>query len=189
MFFVSLKDINNKVMRNILTLSIFIFSLSICAQETNNFSIDNGGVVWQKVFETDLGFDDFTNKIKEMGVLGDIEIAESKMIGRLIPVEPDVSGAGFKRMSASLYIVRSLYDGFTLIEFKDGRYHVTLKNINMIQKYDDPIDKKGNTMAIEKQVAGNGEFAKHFLGKSSKILDYTFTKTFTITKSETNDDW
>lgn len=44
---------------------LFTFATAIYAQEAGNFSIDNGSLIWQKVIETDLSFDEFTNKIKE----------------------------------------------------------------------------------------------------------------------------
>ena len=87
-----------------------------------------------------------------------------------------------------LYILRSLYECFTLIEFKEGRYRVTLKNIILVQKYDDPMDKEGSRSFIEDYVIKNDVFANNFI-KPSEILDYTFTKSFTILPVEINDDW
>jgi hypothetical protein len=38
-------------------------------------------------------------------------------------------------MSTPMYVARSFFDGFAVIEFKDEKYRVTLKNIMLTQQY------------------------------------------------------
>lgn len=174
-------------MKKLLLIFLLIPTISFSQETINNFIISDG-LVWQKVFETNLSYDELTNKIKELGILNNIEIADNKMIGQTKLIDADIQGAGFKRMSVPLYILRSLYECFALIEFKEGRYRVTLKNIILVQKYDDPMDKEGSRSFIEDYVIKNDVFANNFI-KPSEILDYTFTKSFTILPVEINDDW
>lgn len=154
----------------------------------NNFLIDNSVVVWQKVIETDLSFDDFVNKMKEMGVLYNIETMDGKLIGDINLVEADYKGAGYGYMTTPIYISRNFIGAHALIEFREGRYRVVLRNIMLTQQIDDPLSKMGELTPIEFYALTNGEFNRAFI-QSSEILDFTFSNIFTIKESKLSDDW
>ncbi len=176
----------------ILLSVICIFSFSIKAQETiNNFSAENNKIIWQKVFETELNLNQLTEKIKESGILEDIEIGENKILGQTKPIDADFKGAGFGEMSTPMYIARSFFDGFALIEFKDGKYRVTLKNIMLTQQYDDGLSEEGEKSTIESFgiKRGKNEMKGAFKTSPSIILDYTLTNSFTFKLTEKDDIW
>ncbi len=54
------------------------------------------------------------------------------MIGQAKPADLDYAGAGFRRMQIPIYIASNFVDFFALIEFRDGRYRVTIRNITLI---------------------------------------------------------
>lgn len=168
---------------------LFTFAISICAQEAGNFSIDNGGLIWQKVIETDLGFDELTNKIKEAGFLENIEIADDKLIGRSRLVDIDYTGAGFRRMQVPIYIASNFVDFFALMEFREGRYRVTVRNITLIGKSDSGLIKEGERTSIETYAVGGDEIKNAFSKRPSEAMDYTFTKLFTIAHNSGDDEW
>lgn len=174
-------------------LSLICFSsFSIRAQESiHNFYPENNKIIWQKVFETELDFNQLTNQIKESGILEKIETGENKLMGQTKPIDADFKGAGYREMSTPMYIARSFFDGFALIEFKDGKYRVTLKNIMLTQEYDDGLSEEGEKSTIESFgiKRGKNEMKVAFKKSPSIILDYTFTNSFTFKKVKKDDNW
>ena len=134
----------------ILTFILTAVSATTHGQETvNNFQLDNTEIIWQKVFETKLTFEELKEKVKDSGLLDKIEIGDNKISGDLKPIDADFKGAGFTEMGTPIYISRSHFTGFTIVEFKDGKYRVTLKKIVLTQKYSDPLTKQGEMTKLE----------------------------------------
>jgi hypothetical protein len=94
-------------------------------------------------------------------------------------------------MSVPIYIVQNFSLGFAIIEFKDGKYRVTLKNIMLIQQYDDGLSELGEKTTLESFgiKKGKNELRGLFKKRASEILNYTFIKSFVFTQSKTSDDW
>ena len=177
---------------NILISFIFAFIISLNAQESiNNFFPENNKIIWQKVFETEMEFNQLVAEIKESGILQNIEIGENKILGQTKPIDADFKGAGYGEMSTPMYVARNFFDGFAIIEFKDGKYRVTLKNIMLTQQYDDTLSEEGEKTTIETYgiKKGKNSIKKAFTKSSSIILDYTFSNTFTFEPSDINDNW
>lgn len=164
--------------------------VTLAQQPVNNFSIYEGKMIWQKVFETDVNFDQIARSVKETGILRDIEISGSKISGQAQLIEPDFAGLGYGEMSVPIFIARNFVECFALIEFKEGRYRVTLRNIILTQKYNDGLSKEGEKSSIEWYALNSkNEIKKSFNKKPSEILDYTFTKSFTFTQPDRSDEW
>lgn len=169
-----------------------LLTLSLRAQEsTNNFSLENNKVIWQRVFETDMEFGTLVERIRESGVLLNFTIGDNKVMGDFKPIEADYVGAGYSEMTTPMYIARSFFKGYAVIEFKDEKYRVTLKNIMLAQKYDDGISDEGEKSTLESWAVKRrkSEFKRAFSKSPSKILNYTFTETYTFIPSTNNDSW
>lgn len=179
--------------RAIILLSILSFAmLKLIAQENvTNFIPDNNKIIWQKVYETNFDKTELINLIKESGLFENYKIEGDKILGQMLPVDADFKGAGYGEMSTPIYIARSFFDGFVIIEFKEARYRVIVKNIMLTQQYDDGLSKEGEKATIESFAIKNGknEIKKAFSKSPSIILDYTFTNIFNFKTSETNDQW
>lgn len=99
-------------------------------------------------------------------------------------------------MNTAMYISRSYFKSFILIELKDGRYRVTLKEMKLIQKYS--VGKPGDLLSSEageiselKDYAvknNNSDFRKSFKKEPSGILNFTFDKIFEV-KQKKKSDW
>lgn len=171
-----------------LIVSFVTFAFS---QETEDyFSVYENKIVWQKIFDTDLSFDQLLSFVKESGILENPELSENKILGKTSLINPDYKALGYGEMSVPMYIARNFVHGFVLIEYKDMRYRVTVKNIFLTQKYEDAISDDGQKTEIEIfAVDRKGGIKKQFKKKPSEILDYTFTKAFTFIETEQNDEW
>ena len=168
----------------------FLFNLK--AQETaNNFSPENNKIIWKKVFETEMDFNQLADKVKESGILKNVEIRENKILGQTKLIDADFKGAGYGEMSTPIYVARSFFDGFAIIEFKGGKYRVTLKNIMLTQQYTAVLSELGEKTTIESFgiKKGRNEMKRAFTKSPSIILDHTFTNEFTFKLSDTNNNW
>ncbi len=156
--------------------SIFFFSFNLT--ETDNFTIENGKVIWQKVYETDLTNENLIGRIKTSGQFENISENEESLTAKINQLSMDFKGYGVSEMSTPMYVSRSYVKTFVLIQFKEKRYRVTLKNIKFVQKYEDALTKEGQTTDIELYALKkrNTEFKSNFLNKPSKIMDFTFQK-------------
>ena len=181
-------------MKNLFFFIVFVcsFVITMNAQESvNTFLPENNQIIWQKIFETEMDFNEQARKIKESGILVKPEIEENKILGQTKPIDADYKGAGYGEMSTPIYVAQSFFDGFAVIDFKEGKYRVTLKNIMLTQKYDDGLSKEGEKTSLEAYSIkrGKNEMKGAFAKSPGVILDYTFTQVFTFISSESNDDW
>lgn len=170
---------------------IFSIALTLKAQEpVNNFILENNKIIWQKVFVTEMYFDELVEKIKESGIFVDPEIGENKILGQTKSIEADFVGAGYREMSTPMYVARSFFEGFVIIDYKDGKYRTTIKNIMLTQKYDDGITEEGEKSKIESfgVKSRKSKMKRGFTKSPSVILDYTFIHEFDF-KQDTDDDW
>lgn len=180
-------------MKNLIVLASLLvgFSLSSQAQnQSHNFYLENGKIIWQKIFTTKLNFEQLVVQIKESGILKNTENIQGKIIGQTKLINPDFKGAGFRSSSVPILVLRYNLDGIAIIEFKKGKYRVTLKDLNLTDKYNNLYSRKGGT-PIEKMVlkSGKNEFRKYFTKSPSKIFDYTFSKLFNFQPDSLNKNW
>lgn len=175
-------------------LLLFIFSTILVGfnfSETDNFQIENGKVIWQKVYETDLTKKQLIEQIKSSGQFENISQDGENLTAEIKKLSLDYKGFGASEMATPMYVARNYVNAFALIEFKEHRYRVTLKNIKLIQKYDDGLSEEGETTDIElfALTKRNTEFKKSFLNKSSQIMNYTFQKVADLSSLPKEDKW
>lgn len=160
---------------------LLVFTLIITnfnQTENDNFLIEGNQVVWQKTYETELSKESIIEKIKAAGKFENISVSEGTITAEIRDLSIDYKGYGESEMSTPMYLSRSFVKAFCMIEFKDKKYRVTLKNIKFVQKYDDVVSKMGEVTDTEEFALSkkNTEFKSGFLKKPSKILNYTFLK-------------
>ena len=158
--------------------------------DTDNFAIENGKLVWQKVYETELTKEQLTQKIKSSGDFKNLEINESGIIGEIVNLTLDFKGFGSSEMSTPIYIARNSVNSFVQFEFKENRYRVSIKNIKLTQNYDDAISRQGEMTDLEAYALKkrNTEYKSNFLKKPSKIINFTF-ENITEFKVKKKDKW
>ena len=92
---------------------IIIFNLS----DTDNFEIENGKLIWQKVYETELTNEQIIQKIKSSGNFKNLELNETGLIAEIANLTLDYKGYGSSEMSTPMYIARNSINSFVQIEF------------------------------------------------------------------------
>ena len=173
-----------------LLLLLVLISKSVFGQETSNFKIENRDLVWQFIFETDLSQEELKQELSTKGIWESFEKVGDDLIGICSGMDADFKGAGYSEMSVPMYVARMSMDFHSLIQFKDGRYRVTITNIKLVQKYDDPLTKQGQVISLSDfAVNKKGDFKTMFLKKPSEIYNYTFISSLEIHQNENTDDW
>lgn len=178
-------------MKSISLILCSIFLIGFTPPETDNFQIENGLVLWQKVYETDLTKEQLIKQIKSSGQFENISENEESLSAEINQLSMDFKGYGISKISTPMYVSQSYVKAFVLIEFKDERYRVTLKNIKFAQKYEDALSKEGETTDIELYALKkrNTVFKSSFLKKPSKIMDFTFQKITHFKRITKKDKW
>ena len=155
-----------------------------------NFKIDNGSLVWQKIYESKLTPTAIVKKLKADGKIKNIDFSENLLTGEL-NIPADYKNAGFSEMSTPMYISRNDILCSVTINFKENRYRVTLKNIRLKTTQEDPLSKVGETANLDSYALKkkNSEFKAQFLNVPGKIYDYTFNQVFEIETKTEDDNW
>ena len=159
--------------------------------ENENFLIESNQVIWQKTYETELSKETLIEKIKTTGKFENISVSEDKLTAEIRDLSIDYKGYGESEMSTPMYLSRSFVKAFCMVEFKDKKYRVTLKNIKFVQKYEDALSKMGEVTDVEDFALSkkNTQFKSGFLKKPSKILNYTFSKLTEFKNNIENSKW
>jgi hypothetical protein len=157
---------------------VLFFSLSLTVSAQIDFSIDNGSVIWQKVYDTPITSESAVKMLHD-GPITNIEQHDGYLTGEIENLSLDSKGAGMKLMTTPFYISGSNYDAKVRIEIKDGRYRVSISNIILTQKTNAGIFKLGETYSLEEMVVMRGKFKKAFVKKHAQVFTFTFDKIFT----------
>ena len=176
-------------MRALVLVVLYFNSFTILSQEIGNFNIDNSKVLWQKVYDSKMSESEIIRYFKTSGILIDSEISEKSLIAKIEPIETNMDGLSIKRSSVAIYMLRSLVEGTCTIEFKEGRYRVSMRNINFIWNGGDGMFEDGEkTNAEYYLVKKKGGWKGAFTRGDYMVLQNTFDQLFTI-KNRTNEEW
>lgn len=172
-----------------LIVIITLYSLPAFCQKDNNFKIENGALIWQKVYESKLSPEGISNQLKSKGVVKHVGLSNNMLTGD-INTQANYKGAGFREMNIPMFVPRNDISCSVTINFKEGRYRVTLRNFKLIANTEDPLTEIGETSTLETYALKkrNTAFKDNFLGAPSQIYNYTFNNIFLIKDTE-NDNW
>ena len=156
-----------------------------------NFKIDNGSVIWQKIYKTNYSKEEIINHFKKSGFIKNLELSEDLLTGEIKNIEADYAGAGYRKMSTPMVLLSENISAFVSIQFKETRYRVTVKQIKFATMLETTLSKIGETIPIERYALRkkNTIFKNDFLGDPCNILDYTFNKIFEIKEKAEDEDW
>ena len=174
-----------------------LFLVTLLMSQPNFKITDPGAIQWVKIYETDLTPDQVKDRLISSGHF-DIAENNEKLYLSFSGLSADHKGAGFGKMQLPSYVVLNDLKGMATIDFKDGKYRVTISNIDLLQKKDSNTfitndvsltSSKGTKEDLEKfALVKKGNFAPTFNKKTSIVYDYTFDQVFTIEKV-INDNW
>lgn len=181
------------------TLLLFLGMISSFAfGQTENFKVANQQIEWQKIYESDKSSAELISTLKGTGKFKISEESATAISGTFENVQADYKGAGFTTVGTNIAILNSTIQGYFAVDFKDGKYRVTLKNLNtkaistIGQDLIIPIMEANALYSFEYLglKKGTDDFNSTFKNKPIKVYDYTFTNLFDLSKHENkNDNW
>lgn len=174
-------------------LTILLFFFSVFAFSQNDtigyFKTTDGILIWQKVFKTKLSKNEVMKHFKQSGYFKKIDTFQNSLTTNLKKINMDYKGYGKSEISTAMYISRNFLSSFVIIDFKENKYRITLKNIELTQKYNDGLSEKNEISKLsEFALRRNKKFKRSFKKSPHKIIEYTLNKIFTI-PAKTNNDW
>jgi hypothetical protein len=103
-------------------------TIKYTAKTPDNFSIENGEIIWQKVYETGLSFDEVSKHLINSGNLVDFNKGDNQFTGYINNISPKFREAGYAWANTPIPYQQNI-NGYAVLEFKDGRYRVSVKKI------------------------------------------------------------
>lgn len=177
-----------------LLIALILFSNYgiVFGQSENNFKIENGDLIWQKIYQCDTTIN-VIDKFVSSGVIANAIISNVKVVGDLKPFIADVKGAGYTNWNTPIYVTKNTIKGLITVDIKDNKYRVTIKDIRLTYIADDPVSDnnmfkthQGEENELSLYAVKANTLTTAFLKAPSIIYNYTFEKRLNIKKE---DNW
>ena len=169
----------------IITIAL-ITTLNLNAQD--NFTLNEGKVTWQKVYETKKSKEEIISYFKSSGLFKLFRVEDGKIIATLRPQPIDKDDKKIAVTLPPALVVKAKFAGTVVIGLKDDKYRVTYTDILIVGSGE--IIKKGTKDPFEKHyVNKDGKaFRISFHKKPKTIYTLAFNQTFQMEVAK-SDDW
>lgn len=138
---------------------------------TYNFLSEDGELVWQAIYDTIIESE-----------------TDNTITGTIKPFDVSYKKQGKSSMQIPLYVRDSSFTGFVLIEIKDNRYRVTIRDLKAVYSFTNGLVHKGDEFKLKDfAISSKGILKKSFLKSAAPLLNYDFTNMFTTINL--NEDW
>lgn len=177
-------------MKRFITLLCCLVCIQAYAQ--HSFSITpERKVIWQKVYEAPINISKYHQWMFNSGQYHDIAMTDNTITCWLNESPINYQKHGYDAMSdISMQIRDNNIKGFITIQFKDGRYRVTIEQMQFIHKFDSSLYRKGEVSHMELLINAKGTFRKMAEANTLVVLDVIFTDMFEYKQpTHLNDEW
>lgn len=157
----------------------------VWAQE-DHFKVEDNQMVWQQIFQTDQTAEAVAGYLGGLGDIKDVRETSTGiafMIKRSSPIE--LNKYGFKRGSVAAYAVLKLLEARGTVDFKDGRYRVTVGDVVFVSNDANAERTTLETYALSRKGEIKGVF---YSMRAADLLEAYFTDLFMV-KVKNNDEW
>lgn len=174
--------------KGLLTIVALMLSATAFAQ-VENFSVADGKVYWQRVYETDMTHEEIMDVIVNSGTFSDI-LDGDVITFRVVRGKIDFKALGFSRGSVPMYAAANDVSCFVTLQIKDGKYRVTADNIILTENVSGGLFKEGTENPLEVYAVKRGELSNNFIKAPSKLFNGFFSTLFLFQKkSYIDDEW
>lgn len=170
------------------TLYCSLFLL-VNPSQTDNFSIENGQLIWQKIYNTELSKEQLIKEIRNSGQFKNISLYEDNLTAEIFNLTIDHKKSDV--LPTSNILAANSINSYVIIDLKDTKYRVTLKSIKLTPKtkqinFNQEKFLDIETIALNKD---NNAFSNKFLKKISKKMDFTFQKMTDFNDTGEKNQW
>lgn len=173
--------------RFIISAIIIAVSFVTAAQSPGsyNFRIENGALVWQKVYSTkdSCSIKAIINTLMQRGFSRDITVLDGDISCEFRIRRLEYKSLGYKHGQLQVYITNDEFTGFTTIQVKPDRYRVTVSRIRCHHPH-------YGTSGLEAFAVDGKRFNTQFLERSAHVIDANLSALFdSLNNTLQNDDW
>jgi hypothetical protein len=120
-------------MKKIIFIFLLLFALSAQAQTSmSNFEIQDNSVVYRRIYESDMAKDEFLKQLLTTQGITEAEDKGELITAKIEGMSIEIKKHGGSWSSSPMVLQKPLY-GNMIVEFKDGRYRITLSNLNFVE--------------------------------------------------------
>jgi hypothetical protein len=166
--------------------------VSIQAYAQHSFSItQERKVIWQKVYDSPISINEYQQWLFNSGQYHDIAMYDNTITCWMNENPINYEKHGFDMMSdISMQIRDNNLTGFVTIQFKEGRYRVTIEQMQFIHRFDSQLYRKGEVTHMELLINAKGTFRKMAENNTLMVLEVIFADMFEYKKSaHLDDEW
>ncbi len=166
---------------------VFVFcmiTLHAQEEELQYMKVDGNNITWQKVYASVLTVEQMKEKFMELDIFESIDSEKDvRIAGTSRVIENDYLSNGLSEKTAEKYLVERDTYGTLIVDFDEGKYRVTLKNIQLKQRFDTRKTPRGsNARLMEyaydgKKMRWNPDFVAN---GSAKVINQTLIEAFDI---------
>ena len=179
-------------MKKILLIALLFTPLfSAFAQETDRFSVKDGVILWQRVYQSPLDSSAVAASLVASGQVADIVGVKGGVACRILPRSVDYRGAGFKRGSTAMFLLNGQLEAHATILVREGRYRVTVDRMVFGSTTETYLSRVGEKTTLEEYVLNRkGEIKDGFYSmNAAPVIDYDLGKLFDLNPKDEDENW
>ncbi len=162
-------------------MKVIIFLILANTMAFAQIEADNGQFVWRTVKQYEDNSESLLKQLKSSGKFSTLELLDDTIIGKFTDTPINYQG------TASMYLMASNMMGSFIVQFKEGRYRITAKDLQLKSQTSVSVFDQGSIEPIENYALnGNGEFRKRFKSKDLPIIEDNLSNLFELSPK---DDW
>lgn len=163
---------------------LFILLFTVVLNAQHDFKIESNDLYWQKVYESDLTKEDILTALKTSGKFENVESIGNSIVADILKFPLDLGGRS--RMNFPIYMTTSNFIGKVTIDFKDGRYRVTVRNIQLLEIMSN-MRMAIDMQKLEVYATKGNEFKPRFERNDVNVFQDNFESLFEL--SAVDSDW
>lgn len=172
----------------ILILCVYVVSVLHAQDTIRGFIYGKDGLLkWQHEFSTTDSIEHLRNYMIENRIVTECNIIDKRLSGVLYQLPANFKLAGFTKGNTPKYVMAYDFTANVLVQFKPGKYRVTLSRIQLINNgsnYNFTIPSN----YLEEFATNNRGITYAFKKAPAIILDTTFVNYFTV-PTIVGDEW
>lgn len=149
---------------------------------------EDNAVHWQKVYDTDRTWQQIIAQLRVMGKVNEVSTDSSSMRGEIKEYTSSAKSSGFSAFSYPVFFTPDYGMKATfLIEYRKGRYRVTVREIVAVSKIQTYLEDIGNITRVETILLKGGKFRPSWKKTAPAIFEADFDKVFLLQKAKQKD--
>ena len=160
-------------------------------QDTDRFSVKDGGIIWQRVYQSQLDSAGIASALISSGQVADIVGITGGMACRILPRSVDYRGAGFKRGATAMFLLNGQLEAHATILVREGRYRVTVDRMVFSSTTQTYLSRVGERTTLEEYALNKkGQIKEGFYSmNAAPVMDYDLSKLFDLTPKTDDEEW